>query len=105
MYNLGTAAHTRGKGLGAKLAREAMKIAKSAGYRWMVLQSSPKAIPLYTRLGFSPTGGTRTLIKFNHCGFLGRFLYLYLYAFGPRKAPLLVFVVAVFALLLWWWRR
>jgi ribosomal protein S18 acetylase RimI-like enzyme len=52
IYGVHTDPAERGRGLGAALTRAPMREARDAGYEVAVLQSAPKAAPLYRRLGF-----------------------------------------------------
>jgi len=52
IYNVATAPRARGRGIGAAMTSVAAARARELGYRIAVLGSSPRAIPLYERLGF-----------------------------------------------------
>jgi ribosomal protein S18 acetylase RimI-like enzyme len=56
IYSVGTLPALRGRGFGAAVTRAAIAEARQRGYRYCVLQSSPKGYPLYRRLGFRNCG-------------------------------------------------
>jgi GNAT superfamily N-acetyltransferase len=54
VYNVATPPEHRGRGIGSAMTTLAMRWARDHGYDTAILGSSPKAIPLYERLGFRP---------------------------------------------------
>jgi GNAT superfamily N-acetyltransferase len=52
VYNVATPPAHRGRGIGSAMTTLAMRWARDHGYDTAVLGSSPKAVPLYERLGF-----------------------------------------------------
>jgi len=63
IYGVATLPHERGKGLGAHMTAEALRIARSLGYRVGVLQSSEAGYPVYKRLGFSDLGELALFVR------------------------------------------
>ena len=53
IYCVATLADERGKGLGAHVTAEPLRIAQRLGYRVGILQSSAAGHPVYLRLGFA----------------------------------------------------
>ncbi len=56
IYGVATIPEERGKGLGAHITAEPLRIAHRLGYRIGVLQSSEPGYPVYKRIGFSDFG-------------------------------------------------
>jgi GNAT superfamily N-acetyltransferase len=52
IWNVGTLADVRGRGIGRETTLAALRDAREAGYRLSVLGSSPMGLPVYTRIGF-----------------------------------------------------
>jgi GNAT superfamily N-acetyltransferase len=53
LYNISTLAAERGRGLGAHMTAQTLRLAQALGYRVGVLQSSDAGHPVYQRLGFA----------------------------------------------------
>ncbi len=56
IYGVATIPEERGKGLGAHVTAEPLRIAHKLGYKIGVLQSSEAGYPVYKRIGFSDHG-------------------------------------------------
>lgn len=56
VYGVATLPEERGKGLGAHVTAEPLRMAHKLGYRVGVLQSSEAGYPIYKRIGFSDFG-------------------------------------------------
>jgi ribosomal protein S18 acetylase RimI-like enzyme len=56
LYNIATNAEYRRRGFGAAMTVAAMRDARAAGYRTVVLEASPMGEPIYRRLGFVTCG-------------------------------------------------
>ena len=56
IYCVSTLPEERGKGLGAYVTAEALRLAAQVGYRVGVLQASEMGFPVYNRLGFVTVG-------------------------------------------------
>jgi GNAT superfamily N-acetyltransferase len=52
IWNVGTLADVRGRGIGREATLAALRDARAAGYHLSVLGSSPMGLPVYTRIGF-----------------------------------------------------
>ena len=52
IWNVGTLADVRGRGIGRETTLTALRAARSAGAAVSVLGSSPMGLPVYTRIGF-----------------------------------------------------
>jgi len=52
IWNVGTVADVRGRGIGRETTLAALRDASAAGYRTSVLGSSPMGLPVYTRIGY-----------------------------------------------------
>jgi GNAT superfamily N-acetyltransferase len=52
IWNVGTLADARGRGIGRETTLAALRDARAAGYTTSVLGSSPMGLPVYTRIGF-----------------------------------------------------
>jgi GNAT superfamily N-acetyltransferase len=52
IWNVGTLADVRGRGIGRETTLAALRDARAAGYRVSVLGSSPMGLPVYQRIGF-----------------------------------------------------
>jgi GNAT superfamily N-acetyltransferase len=52
IWNVGTLADVRGRGIGRETTLAALRDARAAGHRVSVLGSSPMGLPVYTRIGF-----------------------------------------------------
>lgn len=63
VYAVSTAPEERGKGLGAHLTAEPLRIARAQGYRVGVLQASEAGHPVYVRLGFSEFGAVPIFVR------------------------------------------
>lgn len=57
VYGVATIASERGRGLGAHVTAEPLRMARALGYRVSVLQSSAAGHGVYRRLGFRDVGG------------------------------------------------
>ncbi len=53
VYDVSTAPHARGQGLGRAISLAPLLEARRRGYRYAVLQSSPAGHPVYAQLGFT----------------------------------------------------
>jgi GNAT superfamily N-acetyltransferase len=63
VYCVATLADERGKGLGAHVTAEPLRIAQRLGYRVGILQSSTAGHPIYLRLGFADFGGVPMFMR------------------------------------------
>ena len=63
IYCVATLAEARGKGLGAHVTAEPLRIAQRLDYRVGVLQASTAGHPIYLRLGFADCGGVPMFIR------------------------------------------
>jgi ribosomal protein S18 acetylase RimI-like enzyme len=52
IWNVGTLADVRGRGIGRETTLAALRDARAAGYSLSVLGSSPMGFPVYTRIGY-----------------------------------------------------
>ena len=52
IWNVGTLADVRGRGMGRETTLAALRLGRDHGYRRSVLGSSPLGLPVYTRIGF-----------------------------------------------------
>jgi len=63
IYAVATVAEERGKGIGAHLTAEPLRIARGLGYRVGVLQASEDGHPVYLRIGFRDFGEVPLYVK------------------------------------------
>jgi GNAT superfamily N-acetyltransferase len=63
IYGVATLPEHRGKGLGAHLTAEPLRIAWDLGYTTGLLQASEMGAPVYTRIGFRTHGHMELLIR------------------------------------------
>ncbi len=63
IYCVATLADKRGKGLGAHITAEPLRIAQRLGYRVGILQSSTAGHPVYLRLGFADFASVPMFVK------------------------------------------
>ncbi len=52
IWNVGTVAEVRGRGIGRAVTLAALRVGRALGYRVAILGSSPLGFPVYTRIGF-----------------------------------------------------
>jgi len=52
IWNVGTVAEVRGRGIGRAVTLAALRTARTLGYRVAILGSSPLGFPVYSRIGF-----------------------------------------------------
>ncbi|MFO1397791.1 MAG: GNAT family N-acetyltransferase [Burkholderiales bacterium] len=63
IYSVATLAEHRGRGIGAHLTAEPLRIAQQQGYRVGVLQSSPMGHAVYRGLGFADVGNVPMFVR------------------------------------------
>jgi predicted GNAT family acetyltransferase len=63
IYCVATLADERGKGFGAHVTAEALRVAGRLGYRVGILQSSTQGHSVYLGLGFLDVGGVRMFVR------------------------------------------
>lgn len=63
VYCVSTLPDERGKGLGAHVTAEPLRLAQAAGYKVGVLQASAAGYPVYKRLGFEDFGGLPMYVR------------------------------------------
>lgn len=66
IYCVSTVPAERGKGLGAHVTAEALRVAQRLGYGVGVLQSSPAGHSVYLGLGFADVGSVPMFVRLPH---------------------------------------
>lgn len=63
IYSVATLPEERGKGLGAHVTAEPLRVAHALGYGVGVLQSTASGHPVYRRLGFEQVGSVPLFVR------------------------------------------